>query len=150
MKITSSAFEDNQPIPAKYTCDGDPPSGGTNPPLEFLEVPEDEGSLVLIMEDPDAPGKTFTHWIMWNIPTPTTSISENSVPLGAVEGTNDFNKVGYGGPCPPSGTHRYIFRLIALDAFINLESGASKNELEMAMASHIVVSAELTGLYGKK
>ena len=104
MKITSSAFQNNAKIPSKYTCDGE----NVNPPLQFLDVPNDAKSLVLIVDDPDAPSKTWVHWVVYNIGTKTSEVKGNSVPEGGIEGMTDFGKPGYGGPCPPSGVHRYF------------------------------------------
>lgn len=143
MHIESSAFRDNGPIPSTYTCDGE----DKNPPLTFSEVPEEAKSLVLIVDDPDAPGGDWSHWVMWNIPTSTTQIDERRVPTGAVEGTTDFGKPGYGGPCPPSGTHRYQFKLYALDIMLSLLPSANKQMLEKAIDRHIIAHARVTGLY---
>src|SRR6266852_3867540 len=110
MKITTTAFQEGGNIPSKFTCDG----ADTNPPLRFEGVPAEAKSLALIVDDPDAPGGLFTHWLVWNIDPKTTEIVENSAPVGAVQGTNDFPKKGYGGPCPASGTHRYYFKVFAL------------------------------------
>ena len=107
MKLTSAAFDQNQPIPAQYTCDG----VNHNPPLTFSEVPEGAQSLVLVVEDPDAPAKVFTHWLVYNIPPSTRHIREHEAPPQSTEGRSDFGTRGYGGPCPPSGTHRYVFQL---------------------------------------
>ena len=140
IKVFSSAFEPNSTIPAKYTCDG----ANVNPPLRFEDVPEATESLVLILDDPDAPTGTFTHWIVWNI-EPVSNIEEDNIP--GVEGINDFKKIGYGGPCPPSGTHRYVFRVYALDKQLELKAGASRKELETAMIGHILAEGELVGKY---
>lgn len=145
MRITSIAFENNQPIPKKYTCDGT----NVNPPLTFHNVPGEAKSLVLIVDDPDAPRGTFTHWTVWNIDPAITVIAENSVPDGAVQGITDFGQPGYGGPCPPSGTHRYFFKLYALDIDLVLDSSASVFTLARAMEGHIIEKAELVGLYGR-
>lgn len=149
MKITSSAFLNNEMIPARYTCDGQ----NISPPLEFDSVPENTKSLILIVEDPDAPRGTFTHWIMYNIPADKIGLSEN-IPAGyingSVQGKNDFGKVGYGGPCPPDGTHRYYFKLYALDTMLNIDTAVTKQNLETAMQSHIKAVAELIGLYKRK
>ncbi len=142
IKIFSSAFESNGTIPRKYTCNGQ----NINPPLEFEGIPEEADSLVLIMDDPDAPMKTFTHWIVWNI-EPIAKIEEDSIP--GVEGINDFRKIGYGGPCPPSGTHRYFFRVYALDRQLELKAGANRKELESEMIGHIIAEGELMGKYSK-
>jgi len=145
MKITSSAFLDNDKIPPKYTCD----SENVNPPLTLSAVPKEAQSLVLIMDDPDAPGGTFTHWVVFNIPPSTMQILENSVPENSIQGATDFGKVGYGGPCPPSGTHRYFFKLYALDSVLELSEGASKEEIEDAMEDHIIDSCQIIGLYSR-
>jgi Raf kinase inhibitor-like YbhB/YbcL family protein len=140
LRVRSSAFENNQLIPSKYTCDG----ANVNPPLTIGEMPEKTKSLALIMEDPDAPAGLFIHWVAWNIP-PAGIVKENTS-LGA-EGLNTAKKRGYHGPCPPSGTHRYIFRVYALDTKLNLGSLAEKEELEIAMESHVLAQGELMGLY---
>jgi Raf kinase inhibitor-like YbhB/YbcL family protein len=142
IKVSSSAFESNGTIPKKYTCDGK----NISPPLEFQGIPEEAESLVLIMDDPDDPMKTFTHWIVWNI-GPIAKIEEDSIP--GIEGMNDFRKIGYGGPCPPSGTHRYFFRIYALDKQFELKEGASRKELESEMIGHIIAEGELMGKYSK-
>lgn len=146
MQITSSVFQHNQPIPTKYTCDGE----NINPPLTFSDVPAQAKSLVLINDDPDALAGTWVHWTVWNIPPTTTAISENSVPQGAVEGVTSFRKPGYGGPCPPSGTHRYFFKLYALDTTLSLGPSATKQDLEKAMEGHILAKAEFIGLYSRR
>ena len=110
MKITSSAFQEGGNIPSKFTCDG----GDSSPPLQIAEIPSSAKSLALVVDDPDAPSGLFTHWIVWNISPQTNGIAEGSTPKG-VQGTNDFGKAGYGGPCPPSGTHRYYVKIFALD-----------------------------------
>jgi Raf kinase inhibitor-like YbhB/YbcL family protein len=138
IKVFSNAFESNGTISKKYTCSGE----NINPSLEFEGIPEEADSLVLILDDPDAPMKTFTHWIVWNI-EPVAKIEEDSIP--GVEGMNDFRKIGYGGPCPPSGTHRYFFRVYALDKRLDLKAGASRKELESEMIGHIITEGELMG-----
>ena len=143
MNITSSVFAEAGPIPDKYTCRG----VDVNPPLAISGVPEMAKSLALIMDDPDAPRMTWVHWVLWNIGTGTGSIGENSVPPGASQGMNDFRKKSYGGPCPPSGTHRYFFKLYALDTNLELKEGSEKKELEKAMEGHIVATAQLMGTY---
>jgi Raf kinase inhibitor-like YbhB/YbcL family protein len=142
IKVFSSAFESNGTIPRKYTCNGQ----NINPPLEFEGIPEEADSLVLIMDDPDAPMKTFTHWIVWNI-EPIAKIEEDSIQ--GVEGITDFRKIGYGGPCPPSGTHRYFFRVYALDRQLELKAGANRKELESEMIGHIIAEGELMGKCSK-
>jgi len=146
MKIFSSAFQNNGNIPEKYTCDGE----NVNPPLSINDVPINTKSLVLIMDDPDAPRGTWLHWTLWNIDPGIKEISENSVPLGAIEGMTDSSRVGYSGPRPPSGTHRYFFKMYALDILLNLPKGSMLEELHKAMASHIVGTSELIGLYTRK
>lgn len=145
MKIESSAFQHNQLIPSKYACDGE----NINPPLTFSDVPADAKSLALIMDDPDAPVGTWVHWTIWNIPPGAEGIEENSKPKG-IEGTTSFGKPGYGGPCPPSGTHRYFFKLYALDTTLSLDQKAKKEDLEKAMEGHTLAKSELIGLYSKK
>lgn len=145
MKITSSAFENNKNILGKYTCDGE----NVNPPLKFIDVPSSSKSLVLIVDDPDAPSKTWVHWVVYNIDPKTSIIEENSKPETGVEGITDFGKPGWGGPCPPSGTHRYFFKLYALDAVLDLSQNSDKKTVEEKMKSHILDSSELIGLYGR-
>ncbi|MCO5381102.1 MAG: YbhB/YbcL family Raf kinase inhibitor-like protein [Methanosarcina barkeri] len=142
IKVFSSAFEANRTIPRKYTCDGK----NLNPPLELEGIPEEAESLVLIIDDPDAPMKVFTHWIVWNI-EPVAKIEEDSIP--GVEGINDFRKIGYGGPCPSSGTHKYFFRVYALDRKLELKAGAGRKELESEMIGHIIAEGELIGKYSR-
>lgn len=142
IKVFSSAFESNSTIPKKYTCNGE----NINPPLEFANIPEETESLVLIMDDPDSPMNPFTHWIVWNI-EPVAKIEEDSIP--GIEGMNNFRKIGYGGPCPSSGTHRYFFRVYALDRKLELKAGAGRKELESEMIGHIIAEGELMGRYGK-
>jgi len=143
LKITSPAFENQGFIPQKYTCDGE----NINPPLKINNLPSQAKSLVLIVDDPDAPMATWNHWLVWNIPPETKEIKENSFPQGAVLGKNDFGKLEYGGPCPPSGTHRYFFHLYALDTILQLSKGTNRNELEQAMKNHIMGQGELMGKY---
>lgn len=143
MKIWSPAFAEKAKIPSQYTCDG----RDENPPLEIEGVPANAKSLALIVDDPDAPAGTWVHWVIWNIDTGTRKIAAGSVPKGAREGVNDFRKNAYGGPCPPSGTHRYFFRLYALDEPLDLPAKTTKADLERAMKAHIVGRAETIGLY---
>ena len=145
MKITSPAFQNNDTIPKKYTCDGD----NVNPPLEISEVPVNTQSLVLIMDDPDAPVGTWVHWTIWNIDPKITKIEENSVPIKAVEGKTSFGNTGYGGPCPPSGIHRYFFKLYALDIKPDISSSSKKDKLEETIKNHILDYAEIIGLYSR-
>ncbi|MFM6036605.1 MAG: YbhB/YbcL family Raf kinase inhibitor-like protein [Sphaerospermopsis kisseleviana] len=151
MKLTSSAFVDNGLIPAKYTCDG----ADISPPLNWEEIPPNTQSLALIVDDPDAPKMTFVHWVIYDIPSSVNQLPEKivggkTIPMGGIQGKNDFGKLGYGGPCPPSGTHRYFFHLYALDKKLNLEPGVSKNQILTAMAGHVLAKAELMGKYQRQ
>ena len=150
MKITSSAFKHNQLIPTRYTCDGE----NINPPLSFKGVPGSAKSLALIVDDPDAPigtaGPGWVHWILYNIKPGDGGISENSVPVGALQGRNDWERNEWGGPCPPSGTHRYFFRLFALSQILEAEEGLAKSELMTVIKPHIIGQAELIGLYSRQ
>jgi Raf kinase inhibitor-like YbhB/YbcL family protein len=139
--VKSRAFENNQLIPTKYTCDGD----DVNPPLTIEDVPEGTKSLVMIVDDPDAPSGTWNHWVVWNIPPDTRKIEENTFP--GTEGISTSRKHAYGGPCPPYGTHRYFFKVYALDAKLDLTADSTKNDVEKAMGSHILAEGELLGLY---
>ena len=121
-----------------------------NPALLIKNIPPGTKSLALIVDDPDAPGGIWVHWVVWNIPAGTKEIRENSVPTGAQQGTSDFGDSRYRGPCPPSGTHRYFFRLYALDTDLNLNPGTTKAVLENAMKGHIIVQAEMYGTYKKR
>jgi len=140
LTITSPAFENNGFIPSKYTCDGD----DVNPALKIEGLPEETQSLALIVDDPDAPMGTWDHWIVWNI-APTERIEENSVP--GTEGLNSFRRHSYGGPCPPSGTHRYFFKVYALDTKLALQPSSRKRDVEKAMEGHILAEGEIVGLY---
>ncbi|MFW6189289.1 MAG: YbhB/YbcL family Raf kinase inhibitor-like protein [Planctomycetota bacterium] len=144
MELRSSAFENGGNIPSRYTCDG----ADVSPPLVISGVPNGADSLALVMDDPDAPGGTFDHWLVWNIPPETGEIPEGTEPQG-VEGRTDFNKLVYGGPCPPSGTHTYRFRLYALDDVLDLKEGAGKAELQAAMEGHVLADALLEGDYSR-
>ena len=146
MKISSSAFQDGSVIPSKYTCDGE----DINPPLEIKDIPEGTKSLVLIVDDPDAPMGTFLHWLVFNINPDVSLIEENSLPEGAVQGRNDFGKENYGGSCPPSGEHRYFFKIYALDSKLELAAGSNLKEVEEAIRGHILDEAQLVGLYQRK
>ena len=145
MKLTSTDFEHEGMIPSEITCDG----RDISPELSINDVPEGAKSLALIMDDPDAPGGTFVHWVVWNIPPETGSIERGTEPEG-VQGRTGFGGRGYGGPCPPSGTHRYFFKLYALDDELDLREGASKRELEEEMEAHIIAKAELMGKYSRR
>jgi len=145
MKIESAQFSNNQMIPAHYTCQGD----DINPPLVIGPVSGGVKTLALIVDDPDAPGGTWVHWVVFNIPPPnaTLTINEDSVP--GKQGMNSWGKSKYGGPCPPSGTHRYFFKVYTLDSQLNLKEGSTKQQLEEAMKGHVIDQAELIGLYKK-
>jgi len=145
IKITSSAFKEGGDIPPKFTCKG----SNTSPPLQIAGVPSEAKSLVLIADDPDAPSGLFTHWLIWNIPPQTTSISEGSGPKG-VHGANDFGKSDYKGPCPPTGTHRYSFKIFALDRELNLRGGAKRSQVDAGMKGHVIAQGELIGRYASK
>lgn len=146
LTIASPAFPHNGMIPSKHTCDGT----DVNPPLSFGNIPGRTRSLALIVDDPDAPRGTWVHWVVWNIGPETIHVAENSVPRGAFQGTNDFRKQAYGGPCPPSGTHRYFFKLYALDTSLSLNAGATKPQLEEAMKGHVLEASEMIGLYRRR
>jgi Raf kinase inhibitor-like YbhB/YbcL family protein len=146
MKISSPSFQNGGTLAAKFSQEG----GNSNPALKIQGVPAKAKSLALILEDPDAPSGLFTHWLIWNIDPKTTAFTEHTAPKGAVEGTNDFGEVGYGGPQPPSGTHRYYFRIFALDQMVDLAAGAKRRELEKAMKGHVIAQAELMGRYSAK
>jgi len=140
MKITSPDFKNNELIPKKFTCDGEDASPG----LLIEGIPQQAKSLALIVDDPDAPMGTWVHWVVYDMP-PAGRIGQNSIP--GKQGTNDFGKRNYGGPCPPSGTHRYFFKIYALDAMLDLKEGLSKKELEHLLQGHVLEKAELVGLY---
>ena len=151
IEMTSSAFEHGGTIPKQYTCDGE----DVSPPLQWGAVPEGTKSLAVISDDPDAPMGTWVHWVVFNIPPEATELPENVppdsvLPNRAVQGTNDFHRIGYGGPCPPSGTHRYFFKIYALDTTMDLDSGATKAEIEDAMDGHILDEGELAGKYSRR
>lgn len=142
MLLESPAFEAEQTIPKKFTCDGE----DVSPPLMIQDVPNGAKSLVLIVDDPDAPKGTFVHWLAWNLDPASEEVIEGFAP--PVQGRNDFGELDYRGPCPPKGSpHRYFFKLYALDAKLNLASGSSKKQLVDAMKGHILGQAELIGLY---
>lgn len=143
LKLSSPAFNYGTLIPSKYTCDGD----DINPPLAIHGVPADAKSLALVMDDPDAPARLWVHWVVWDFPPETSEIREHTLPHGAAQGINSWKKNAYGGPCPPSGTHRYFFRLYALDTKLHLPEQTHKDDLERAMEGHILATAELMGTY---
>lgn len=146
MEITSPAFENNQKIPVKYTCDGD----DVSPPLEIKEVPKEAKSLVLIVDDPDAPTGTWVHWVVYNIDPSVFSIEENTMPQKGMEVLNDFGKKAYGGPCPPTGPHHYHFKLYALKKMLEVDSLATKEDVELAMEGSILEQVELVGIYQRQ
>ena len=148
IKITSSAFAEGRMIPKHYTCDAE----DVSPDLAWTGVPEGTKSLALICDDPDAPMGTWVHWVLFNLPPGINELCaeippEKTLENGARHGKNDFGKFGYGGPCPPSGTHRYFFKLYSLDTVINLESGITKAQLLEAMEGHILDEGQLIGKY---
>ena len=151
MRLTSDVFSPESTIPKKYTCDGP----DVSPALAWSGAPANTRSFALIMDDPDAPAGTWVHWVLYDLPADTTSLSEGvpkqeQLPSGARQGRNDFRKIGYGGPCPPPGKpHRYFFKLYALDKMLDLKPGATKADVEAAMKSHILSQGELMGRYGR-
>lgn len=151
MELTSTAFQHNSPIPVEYTCDG----RDISPPLKWGSMPEGVRSLVLICDDPDAPRGPWTHWVVYNIPTAVRELeagvaTRETLANGASQGVNDFRRMGYGGPCPPAGVHRYFFLLYALDTTLKLKAGARKQEVVQAMEGHILAIGELMGTYSRK
>jgi hypothetical protein len=142
LNVTSEAFAPYTSIPKKYTCDGE----NVNPPLTIGNIPKETKSLALIVDDPDAPIRTWVHWIVWNIP-PSKKIKEKCIP--GIEGINDFRQHHYGAPCPPSGTHHYHFKVYALNDMLDLKKDLTRHELEKAMSPHIIAFGELVGLYKK-
>ncbi len=151
LTLKSAAFEHQGAIPIKYTCDGE----DISPPLEWNGAPSGTKSFALIVDDPDAPMGTFNHWILFNIPANVNQLSEgiprqNTLADGSRQGKTSWHKVGYGGPCPPSGTHRYFFTLYALDTLLNLPASASKEQVLQAMSGHILAKSELMGTYKRR
>ena len=150
MQVTSTAIKQGQPIPRQYTCDG----VNISPPLEWNGTPKSAKTIAIIADDPDAPAGTWVHWVVYNLPAENIGLVEN-LPLteelkaGGFQGKNDFQKVGYGGPCPPSGTHRYFFKVYAVDTELPLKAGATKAEVEKAMQGHIVAQTQLMGTYSR-
>ena len=141
--MNSSAFENNSHIPVKYTCDG----SNINPPLTIEGITAETKTLVLIVDDPDCPTGTFDHWIVWNISPITRKIGENTIP--GTEGISSYRKHAYGGPCPPYGTHRYFFKVYALDTQLDLKSNSTKKDVEKVMENHILAEGRLIGLYSR-
>lgn len=143
MRIESENFKNNQKIPAQFTCDGQ----NISPSLVFKEVPPGTASLALILDDPDAPLGAWVHWAVWNIDPKTDRLEEGQLPTTAVQGKNSFGETGYSGPCPPSGSHRYFFKLYALDRWLTLEANADIKELQNSIKDHLTAQAQLIGLY---
>ncbi|GHO85199.1 YbhB/YbcL family Raf kinase inhibitor-like protein [Dictyobacter formicarum] len=148
MKISSIAFGNNTRIPVKYTCNGQ----DINPPLQFVGVPQDAKSLVLIVDDPDAPMGTWVHWVVYNIEPSVKQVNEKSVPQGGIEAKTSVGKPSYSGPCPPSGTHRYFFKVYALDTTLVFErrDQVDKRLVEEKMKGHVIDQAEMIGLYSQQ
>ena len=148
IKVTSVAFQQGQPIPRQYTCAG----VNVSPPLEWSGLPKTARTIAIVVNDPDAPGGSWIHWVLYNVPADNIGFVEN-VPMsetlkaGGFQGKNDFGKIGYGGPCPPSGTHRYFFKLYAVDAELPLKAGATWAELDKALDDHVVGQGQLMGTY---
>ncbi len=148
IKLVSRAFTEGQTIPRQYTCDGI----NVSPPLEWTGLPKTAKTIAIVADDPDAPAGTWVHWVIYNLPADTLGMVENvpateDVAGGGLQGKNDFQKIGYGGPCPPAGTHRYFFKLYAVDGELPLKAGATKSELEKALEGHILAQAQLMGTY---
>jgi len=157
LQITSTAFTEGQPIPQKYTCQGN----DVSPPLKWTNVPANTKSYVLIADDPDAPDPraprmTWVHWVLYDLPATATELAEDiakaqTLSNGAKQGLTDFKRVGYGGPCPPpGGAHRYFFKLYALDILLNLKAGATKNDVLKVMEGHVLAQGQLMGTYQRK
>jgi Raf kinase inhibitor-like YbhB/YbcL family protein len=149
MKLESPAFPDGGSIPRVHTCDG----RDVSPSLSWTALPDGARTLALICDDPDAPGKTWVHWVLFDLPVSVGELPEGLPPdrevLGGRQGTNDFRRIGYGGPCPPSGTHRYFFKLYALDEALGLPAGATKAQVERAMEGRVLAQASLMGKYSR-
>jgi Raf kinase inhibitor-like YbhB/YbcL family protein len=148
IKLTSAAFKEGEPIPRAYTCNG----VNISPPLEWSGVPKTAKTIAIVSDDPDAPGGTWVHWVLYNLPADNIGLVENmpakeTLKAGGFQGKNDFGKTAYGGPCPPSGTHRYVFKIYALDSELPLKAGATKAELLKAMDDHVVLQGQLMGTY---
>lgn len=152
MEISSQAFKKGEPIPSRYSCD----EKNISPPLRWAKVPQGTQSFALIADDPDAPGGTWVHWVLYDLPATAAELPEDLskgqyLPNGAKQGLNDFKHLGYGGPCPPPGKpHRYYFKLFALDKTVELKPGATKKDVEKAMEGHILGQAQLMGTYKRK
>ena len=150
IQVTSTAIKEGQPIPRPYTCDG----VNISPPLEWNGTPKSAKTIAIIADDPDAPSGTWVHWVVYNLPAENIGLVENlpateDLKAGGLQGMNDFKKIGYGGPCPPSGTHRYFFKVYAIDSELPLKAGATKADVEKAMQGHIVAQGQLMGTYSR-
>jgi Raf kinase inhibitor-like YbhB/YbcL family protein len=151
LKLTSTAFVHEASIPSKYTCDGE----DVSPLLEWSDLPTDAQTFAIIMDDPDAPVGTWVHWVLYDLPAETRMLPEAvpsgaELPDGSRHGENSWGRTGYGGPCPPSGVHRYFFKLYALDVALDLDAGATKEELLQAMEGHMLAQTELMGTYTRE
>ncbi|MDE1769591.1 MAG: YbhB/YbcL family Raf kinase inhibitor-like protein [Thaumarchaeota archaeon] len=144
LKVSSSAFENEGVIPSEFTCDGQ----DISPPLSITDVPKETKTIAIIMDDPDAPMGTFTHWLVWNIPSDKTQFAKGEK-IDFVQGRTSFGSQSYGGPCPPSGTHRYFFKIYALDTKLELKQGSSVKDLEKAIKGHVVAESVLMGKYSR-
>ena len=149
-ELKSSAFLQDDPIPATYSCDGE----NISPPLAWTDPPHGTRRFVMILDDPDAPAGTWVHWVLFNLPADARSLPEAVAPDpmlsdGTIHGSNSWNSIGYGGPCPPSGEHRYFFKLYALDSILDLEAGANKEQVLEAMEGHVLAQTELMGTYSR-
>ena len=150
LQVSSSSFKEGQPVPRQYTCDG----VNISPSLEWTGVPKNAKTIALIADDPDAPGGTWVHWVFYNLPAANIGLVENlpadeNLKAGGYQGKNDFGKFGYGGPCPPAGTHRYYFKVYAIDRELPLKAGATKAELLKAMEGHVLSQGQLMGTYAR-
>jgi Raf kinase inhibitor-like YbhB/YbcL family protein len=149
--LVSAAFKEGQPIPRQYTCDG----VNISTPLEWSGAPKTAKTIAIVADDPDAPAGTWAHWVLYNLPAENIGLVENvpateTLKAGGFQGKNDFGKIGYGGPCPPSGTHRYFFKVYAVDAELPLKAGATKAELEKALEGHVLAQGQLIGTYSRQ
>jgi Raf kinase inhibitor-like YbhB/YbcL family protein len=145
LKVSSYAFENEGNIPSEFTCDGQ----DISPPLTITDIPKEAKTLSIIMDDPDAPMGTFTHWVAWNIPSHKTQFAKGEK-FDFLQGCNSFGTTEYGGPCPPSGTHRYFFKIHALDTKLDLKKESSVKDLQKAMSGHILTEAILMGKYSRR
>ena len=151
IKVTSVAFKQGEPIPRQYTCAG----VNVSPPLEWTGVPKAAKTIAIVADDPDVPGGTWVHWVLYNVPADNIGFVENvpvseTLKAGGFQGKNDFGKIGYGGPCPPSGAHRYFFKIFALDTTLKLSAGASRKDIDAAVTKHILAAGQLMGTYQRK